>query len=122
MSWITTIGSKLKGLPKLGAKFLRGAANIGSKASGMANKFLDAVENTPYIGNAVQKIPGYNTGREVVRSVGLASDLARQGANVLDQVDRGNYTKAFQDAKKTGSDIEKTYTKQKDKMKSLNYT
>ena len=122
MSWITTIGSKLKGLPKLGAKFLRGAANIGSKASGMAGKLMTGLENTAYIGDAVKKIPGWNTAKEISRSVGLASDLARSGANVLDQVDRGNYTKAFQDAKKTGSDIEKTYTKQKDKMKSLNYT
>ena len=122
MSWITTIGSKLKGLPKLGAKFLRGAANIGSKASGMAGKLMTGLENTAYIGDAVKKIPGWNTGKEIVRSVGLASDLARSGANVLDQVDRGNYTKAFQDAKKTGSDIEKTYKSQKDKIKSLNYT
>ena len=122
MTWLSTIGSKLMGLPRLGAKFLRGVGNVGSKVTGQANKFLDSLENTAYIGDLVKQIPMYNTGREVIRSVGLGSDVARQGANVLDEFDKGNYTKAYQDGRKLGSNIEKTYKDQRKKFEDLNYT
>lgn len=122
MNWLQNIGSKLSGVAKVGSKLLRGASNIGAKAAGMANKFLDGAESVPYLGAAMQKIPGYQTGRELVRTVDLASQLGRRGADVLDTASKGQYTKASQDARRVGSDIEKTYKQQRQKIKDLNYT
>lgn len=122
MNWLQTIGSKLSGAAKVGSRLLRGASNIGAKAAGMANKFLDGAESVPYLGAALQRAPGYQTGRELVRSVDLVSQLGRRGADVLDSASKGQYTKAAQDAQKVGSDIEKTYKQQRKKIKELNYT
>lgn len=69
------LGKALKNFASLGAKTIRGGQALGQKALNVANKAVNTVENIPIIGDAVQLLPFYGTGKK-------ALDLSQRGLNV----------------------------------------
>jgi len=77
------IGSKLNGLRKIGSKALGAVAGIGKKISSGLKSAIDFVEGIPVVGEIVQNIPLYHTGKSAVNWLGRASDLAERGAGII---------------------------------------
>lgn len=72
------LGKALNNLRVLGGKSLRGAATLGQKALNNINKGVSMVENVPVLGEAVQFLPGYGTGKKIL-------DLSQRGLNMANQ-------------------------------------
>ena len=96
MSFLRSIGDRLKDAAGIGARLVRGAANIGGRISSTANEFLDKAEQVPILGGALQAIPGYATGRAAVDTLGTVSSIGRNVAKGLDKFAAGDIDKGMQ--------------------------
>ena len=113
---IRSIGQRLKNVLPTGARFLRNAAGIGRRVANTGREILDKVGEVPIIGEAVRAQPFYETAKEGLRTVGIGADYADRGAGVLDQVQKGDFNRAFKDAGDIKSDFEKDVRRQKRRL------
>ena len=78
------IGKALKNVARLGAKTLRGGANLAQKAVDTAKRGVEFVENIPIVGDAVQLVPGYQVGKKALDLGQRVINVADRGAGVLE--------------------------------------